>query len=156
MYRLLPAVAVLLTAHLSAADGDALRHNVGIGLGTLIFDGHDGLLSQVCAATTNTSTCFNQTWMISFGLGGATPFTGLASNEKVKLFVHDNLDQLAREMAAGGGESLDTLADLAGVPDPARPAFTRALHDHFAQIFDSPMVTDAQVIAHMAAIAPSA
>ena len=153
MKLLLSLAALAATASLSAAD--TVRENVGIGLGTVIFEGKDGLLSQICAATTN--GCFgNQTFAITTGTLGAKPYSGFVSNDGVKTFVRDNIDQLAREMAAGRGESLDTLAELAGVPMADRAAFARNLQSHFADIYTSPTVTDGEVIANLAKLVEKA
>ena len=56
-------LATLACASLSAGN---LESNVGVGVGTMIFKGKDGLCSQVCAATTN-GIFMNQTFAISSG-----------------------------------------------------------------------------------------
>lgn len=150
---LLPLAALALAGTVSASD--ALAHNVGIGLGTIIFEGQSGLLSQVCAATTNGSFG-NQTFAITTGTLGAEKWTGIVSNDSVKGFVKDNMDQLAREMAAGRGESLDTLADLCGVAADKHDAFARDLQAHFADIYTSPTVTNDEVVANLAKVVEKA
>lgn len=148
---LLPVAALLAAVSLNAAD--ELKHNVGIGVGTIIFEGQSGLLSQICAATTN--GCFgNQTFAITTGTLGAEKWTGIVSNGTVKGFVKDNMDQLAREMAAGRGESLDTLADLCGIADHA--GFARNLQAHFADIYTSPTVTNDEVVVNLAKVVEKA
>jgi ABC-type amino acid transport substrate-binding protein len=149
MKLLLPAAALLATVSLHAADD--LRQNVGVGVGTMIFEGQSGLLSQICAATTN--GCFgNQTFAITTGTLGARPWSGIVSNGKVQTFVKDNLDQLAREMAAGQGESIDTLAELIAVPAAERVAFARNLQAHFDVIYSSPTVTSTEVVENLAKV----
>ncbi|MEK7414653.1 MAG: DUF3015 family protein [Planctomycetota bacterium] len=145
---LLPVVALMAAASMQAAN---VRDNVGIGLGTVIFEGNDGLLSQVCAATTN--GCFgNQTFAITTGTLGARPYSGIVSNEKVQGFVRDNLDQLAREMAAGQGESLEALAEIMAVPKADRQTFAKNLQKNFAQIYSSPTVTNTEVVTNLAKV----
>ena len=62
------AISVLLaSASMAFADKQS---NVGIGLGTEIFKGHDGLMSQTAAATTN-GIFGNQTFAITSGTLGA-------------------------------------------------------------------------------------
>ncbi|MCS6970465.1 MAG: DUF3015 domain-containing protein, partial [Planctomycetes bacterium] len=100
--RRLTALSTLAVLALSAPlyASDDLRANVGIGLGTVIFEGQSGLLSQVLAATTN--GCFgNQTFAITTGTLGARPWKGIVSNGDVQRFVADNMDRLARDIAAG-------------------------------------------------------
>ena len=152
MKLLLPLAAIVATASLQAAD---LRDNIGVGVGTMIFEGQSGLLSQICAATTN--GCFgNQTFAITTGTLGAKPWTGIVANDGVRTFVRDNMDQLAREMAAGKGESLDTLAELAGVPAADRGMFARNLQAHFADIYTSPTITDGEILANLAKVVDKA
>lgn len=150
---LLPVAALVCAAGLHAADD--LQQNVGIGVGTMIFQGQQGLLSQVCAATTN--GCFgNQTFAITTGTLGARPWTGIVSNGEVQTFVRENMDQLAREMAAGQGESLDTLAELIAVPQSERAQFAKTLQAQFDVIYSSPTVTSSEVVEHIAQVVEKA
>jgi hypothetical protein len=146
---LLPVAALVASVSLHAADD--LRSNVGIGVGTMIFEGQSGLLSQICAATTN--GCFgNQTFAITTGTMGAKPWTGIVSNGEVQSFVRDNMDQLAREMAAGQGESIETLAELIAVPAAERAAFAQKLQASFGVIYASPTVTSTEVVENLAKV----
>lgn len=124
------------------------RDNVGIGLGTLIFDGSDGLVQQVLAATTNGS-CGNQTFAITSGTSGAKPWSKLVMNEEINHFVRDNMDTLAREMARGSGETLDTLAELMGVQPAERAAFAKDVQANFRRIYSSANVTHTEVLENL-------
>lgn len=141
--------ALALGCSLHAADN--LSHNVGIGIGTMIFEGQQGLLSQICAATTNGSFG-NQTFAITTGTLGARPWTGIVSNGEVQTFVRENMDQLAREMAAGQGESLDTLAELCAIPADKRADFAKNLQARFDVIYDSPTITSTEVVVNIAKV----
>jgi len=146
---LLPVAALVATVSLHAADD--LRQNIGIGVGTMIFEGQQGLLSQICAATTN--GCFgNQTFAITTGTLGARPYTGIVSNGEVQTFVRENMDQLAREMAAGQGESIDTLAELIAVPAAQRGEFAQKLQSQFGTIYASPSITSTEVVENIAKV----
>lgn len=150
---LLPVAALVAAAGLHAADD--LRQNVGIGVGTMIFEGQSGLLSQICAATTN--GCFgNQTFAITTGTLGARPWTGIVSNGEVQGFVRDNMDRLARDMAAGQGEAIDTLAELIAVPAAERAAFAQKLQANFGAIYASPTVTSTEVVENLAKVVEKA
>ncbi len=139
----LTAIAFLATGSLAA---ETVRDNVGIGLGTIIFQGKDGLLSQICAATTNGSFG-NQTFAITSGTLDAKPYDGLASRRKMlNDFVASNMDVLARDMAAGSGESVDALAELMSVPAADRTAFAQKLQTNFGSIYTSTAVTNTQVV----------
>ena len=142
------AAAVSGTA--GAAENPNLRANVGVGLGTLLFEGAqaDGLLSQTAAATTN-GIFGNQTFFITTGTGGAKKWDKIVDNRVLKDYLRDNLDTVARDMAAGSGESLTTFAELAGIPEAERPAFFAKLQANYAHIFTSADVTSDQVLANI-------
>ncbi|MCX8040539.1 MAG: DUF3015 domain-containing protein [Planctomycetota bacterium] len=151
--RRLTALSTLAVLALSAPlyASDDLRANVGIGLGTVIFEGQSGLLSQVLAATTN--GCFgNQTFAITTGTLGARPWKGIVSNGDVQRFVADNMDRLARDIAAGEGETLETLAELIAIPRDQRRVFARNLQLHFTDIYTSPSITASEVVENIARI----
>jgi hypothetical protein len=149
---ILTATSFIACGALAAAD---LRDNVGVGLGTMIFEGHNALLSQISAATTNGSSG-NQTFAITSGTSDAKPYDGFVKNEQINNFVKDNMDVLAREMAAGAGESVDTLAELMAVPADQRGTFAKALQSNFGEIFSSAAVTHTEVIEHAAKFVPAA
>lgn len=155
--RRLTALSTLAVLALSAPlyASDDLRANVGIGLGTVIFEGQSGLLSQVLAATTNNVLCGNQTLAITTGTLGARPWKGIVSNGDVQRFVADNMDRLARDIAAGEGETLETLAELIAIPRDQRRVFARNLQLHFTDIYTSPSVTSTEVVENIARIVAS-
>jgi hypothetical protein len=61
-------------------------------------------------------------------------------------FVAENMDNLAKDIARGQGESLDTLSVLMNVPAENRATFNTRLQANFDHIFTSPQVTDAEVL----------
>lgn len=142
-----------LACGLHAADGKYdIRSNVGIGLGTTIFENvGDGLLSQICAATTN-GTSGNQTFAITTGTSNAKKWNGIVMNDKAGAFVRDNMDVLARDMSAGSGDHLDALAELMAIPAADRAVFAASMQKNFGVIFSSPSVTHQQVIENIAKI----
>ena len=150
------AVAFAVTAGVVMAEEKGVagpktstpRDNVGTGLGTIIFDGNDGLVEQVLAATTNGSSG-NQTFAITSGTSGAKPWSKLVMNEETNSFVKDNMDTLARDMARGSGESLDTLAELMGVKAADRAAFAKDIQANFTRIYTSAKITHEQVLENL-------
>jgi Protein of unknown function (DUF3015) len=139
------AAAVSGTA--GAAENPNLRANVGVGVGTLIFESADadGLVSQISASWTN-FTFLNQAFFITTGTGGAKKWDKLVDNRPLRDYLRDNLDLLARDMAAGSGESLTTIAELAGVKEADRPQFFAKIQANYANIFTSADVTSDQVL----------
>jgi hypothetical protein len=122
-------------------------HNTGCGLGTILWENKaDGsVLSQSLQATTN-ATFGNQTFGITSGTLGCEQPEKVASNERLIEFATANLDTLARDIARGQGESLDTMAELMEIPDNQRLTFDHTLQTNFDQIFTDGNVTSAQVI----------
>ena len=143
--------AVLLTVFLAGAGWAVDQKNVGCGLGTIVFEGQNGLLSQTFAATTN-GTSGNQTFGITTGTSNCEQYKTLTYNEKVDTFVADNMDNLARDIARGQGEYLNTLALLMDVPDTQKGAFRSHLQAHFSDIYTSEKVTHSEVIKNILAV----
>jgi len=126
--------------------------NTGCGLGSLAFEGQNGLISQVLAATTN-GIFGNQTFAITFGTWNCEKFKTWAYNEKVDSFVAHNMDNLARDIARGQGEYVNTLALLMGIPDAKRVAFRSQLQAHFSDIYTSDQVTYSEVVQNIVVVA---
>ena len=112
--------------------------NTGCGLGTVLWGGQaDGsILSQTMQATTN-GTFGNQTFGITSGTLECTQPGRVAASERLMEFTVANMDTLARDIAAGSGESLETLAELMDVPAENRSAFYAGLQTNFSTIFVS-------------------
>src|SRR5690606_27558021 len=101
--------------------GQALaKDSTGCGFGTMIFDGKSGMAPQVLAVTTN-GTLGSQTFGISSGTLGCDT-NGMIS-ASASLFVRDNMEALAQNMAVGEGEALATLAELLAIDDADRAHF---------------------------------
>jgi hypothetical protein len=142
--RLFLAAAITLVA---AGTAFAAGGNVGCGLGTMLFEDaqNKSTLIQILAVTTN-GTSGNQTFGISSGTSNCAQPKNFAGTERLNEFVHANLDELARDIAAGKGETLSTVAELMGVPASERDSFNRNLQAHFTEIFPSPGVEYAHVV----------
>ena len=131
---LLVMIAGLMLAS-PALAGQAAR-NTGCGLGTILWDGQaDGsVISQSLQATTN-GTFGNQTFGITSGTLGCEQPANIVKNDKSLAFAADNMDMLARDIAAGQGETLDTLAELLELRATDRSALYATLQNNFDQIF---------------------
>jgi len=127
------------------AFAGATRENCGCGLGTLLFDGADGLVQQVLAATTN-GMLGTQTFGISSGTLDCNLPLKYVSNENLNKFVADNMDNLAKDVAMGQGEYVDALAEIMDVPDPKRVEFSQMLQKNFSNIFTHGSVSHVEVI----------
>jgi hypothetical protein len=135
-----------------AASGTA-RQNVGCGLGTMLFQNNadDSSLLQAFQATTN-GTSGNQTFGVTSGTSECKQPTKFVSNERLNEFVVANMDNLAKDIAMGRGETLDAFADLMQVPSEKRPEFYQKLQASFSNIFTSENVVLANVVDNVAAV----
>jgi hypothetical protein len=126
-------IAALVTV--AAASAMAQQNNVGsCGWGSKVFAGQSGIAPQILAATTN-GTSGNQTFAITSGTSGCTQDGVVSSNWKTAMFIDGNRVALARDAAAGQGESLATLADVMGVKAADRELFAATIKSNFAAVF---------------------
>jgi hypothetical protein len=112
------------------------RENCGCGLGTVVWEGRsdDSILFQTLQVTTN-ATFLNNLFGITSGTLECEKPAKFAASEKLMEFASGNMDNLARDIAMGQGESLDTLAELMDVPDQSRGQFYAQLQNNFGNIF---------------------
>ena len=123
------------------------ENNIGsCGWGAKLFDGQQGIATQVLAVTTN-GTVGNQTFGISSGTSGCTQDGAVKSSWKTAMFIDGNKERLARDMSVGSGEALDSLAHLLGVDEQDRAAFGRLAKDNMARIFPSENASTQDVVA---------
>ena len=126
--------------------------NTGCGLGSLVFEGQNGLMSQTAAATTN-GTSGNQTFGVTSGTSNCEQYKTFVYNEKVDIFVAENMDNLATDIARGQGEYVNTLAVLMEVPDVKKASFRSQLQGHFSDIYTSGKVTHSEVVQNILFVA---
>lgn len=116
----------------------------GCGLGSMVWGDKPGIM-QTCAATTN-GTFGSQTFGITSGTSNCDKQPKWTSNERLKEFVASNMDKLAKDVAMGQGESLDTLAELLEIKKDQRAGIYAKLQQNFANIFPSEKVQMADVV----------
>jgi len=155
MKRLLLVAALVLALAVPAIAAPPSQMNYGCGLGATVFkDGqaNDSLLLQLVATFLN-GLCGNGTFGITSGTSDCAPTSKSANIDRLNEFAYRNLDDLARDIAAGKGETVTTVADLLNVPVESRPAFYRNLQARFTEIFPSPAVETAHVVEAITTIA---
>lgn len=153
MKKILMAVALTVLMS-SAAFAASARNNVGCGLGTMLWEGKadNSTLFQAFQATTN-GTSGSQTFGISSGTSECQTNSQFVQNEKLIHFVQANMDNLAKDIAMGKGETLDTFAEMLNV-DPSRSAaFNATLQANFDKIYTSERVVLAEVIDNAVSVA---
>jgi hypothetical protein len=146
-------VSFMLSATAFAAAGAGQAHmNTGCGLGTMLFKNQadNSSLLQSTQATVNGT--FFQTFAITTGTSECKQPAKFASNERMNEFVLANMDNLAKDIAMGKGETLDAFAELMGVPVENRAEFATKLQASFGKIFTSNDVVMANVMDNIAAV----
>lgn len=139
------AVSVLMCSGVAFAGN---QQNTGCGLGTIVFADApfgDSTLGQAFIVTTN-GTSGNQTFGITSGTSNCDQPAGFVKNERMNEFVVSNMDGLAKDIAAGQGESLDTLAELMEIAPAQRGELYARLQSNFRTIYSSEDVTAANVV----------
>lgn len=119
------------------------NENTGCGLGSLIIKNQNTVALQVLAATIN-ATSGTQTFGITSGTSDCSKPNNYVSNDKLNKFVSENMDELAMDISAGKGETLETVAKLMNVENSAE--FSAKLQANFSNIYTSENVTSATVI----------
>jgi hypothetical protein len=130
--------------HAEGIMGSGKYGAAGCGLGSMVFGDEPGAI-QILAATTN-NIIIPQTFAISTGTSNCTSPSKTANNDKLLEFAAANLDSLAKEIAAGRGEALDTLAELMGIPVNERQLIYAKFQVSFSKIFSSGKVEAGSVI----------
>ncbi len=111
----------------------------------MVWDGERGIAPQVLAVTTN-GTSGNQTFGISTGTLGCEQDGVVQASAQLSMYTGSSMDQLARDMSMGSGESLHALADILEVAPEDRQEFFTALQQNYGEIFNSADVTAEDVI----------
>src|SRR5574344_1824304 len=143
MKKTLSAVAILgLSCSLYANNT-----NKGCGLGSIFIKNQNSSILQALAATTN-RTSGNQTFGISSGTSNCNKPSNFVSNDKLNQFVNENMDELAMDISAGKGETLNTVAALMNIEN--KEDFASKLQANFSDIYTSGKVTSAEVIDNIA------
>ena len=119
------------------------NENTGCGLGSLIIKDQSTSVLQALAATTN-GTSGNQTFGITSGTSNCNKPSDFVSNDKLNKFVEENMDELALDISAGKGETLETVAKLMNVENNVE--FSAKLQSNFTNIYSNENVTSATVI----------
>ena len=153
MKKVVVGVAAVVLMFSGAAFADD-RQNTGCGLGNLVLGDSEfsnSTLGQSFVATTN-STFGIQTFGITSGTSNCEQASSFVKNERLQEFVVANMDELAKDIAVGEGESLDTLAELMEITPDARTATYAKLQSNFDKIYTSSDVTAAGVVDNINAV----
>lgn len=128
----------------SAAYANTVAQDCGCGLGKVLIGDKEGLVWGLLGTCLN-GTCGNQTFGMTTGTLGCDTGGKIVMNEQIKVFVADNMDNLATDIAAGQGESLDALAEIAQIPAEKQATTFAALQANFDTIYPDATVNETHV-----------
>ncbi len=143
---------ILCLMMVSAASANTVRQDCGCGLGGYAIGDKEGFLWNMLGTFLNHGMCSNQTFAMSTGTSDCGMPEKLAILDQMNIFVADNMDALAVDIAQGNGDSLDALAEIARIPESTRPVFYSALQNNFSRIYPNANVTSDTVVAEISKI----
>lgn len=117
----------------------------GCGLGSIVFGQENTMVKQILAATTN-GTFGSQTFGITSGTSNCTTAGVVKAQREQAAFVEVNFRDLKRDMAAGGGEFLNSFGTLLGCDDSAKPALAKMSQNKYETLVPSATTTPMQLL----------
>ncbi len=129
MKKVLIAVVAMALGSTAFAAGYG---SAGCGLGSLAFQKND--MTQVLAATTN-GTFGSQTFGMTFGTSNCNNEGLVKLSMARQSFIEANYKDLSRDVAAGKGEYVNSLAKLYGYTPQNAWQFTQLLQKNHTTIF---------------------
>jgi hypothetical protein len=134
--RKLPVVVALLVSLASGSSALAAGYGAaGCGFGGMLIK-ENKILHQVGAWFLN-GIFGNQTFAITSGTSECAGMKATLAQQEQQLFVENNFNGLAKEMAVGEGEYLNTLAGLLGCPAEQAGNFGTFTKESYSTIFPS-------------------
>ncbi len=128
-------VLLIVSIMAPAAFAGAVRNNAGCGIGTLLFESigkpNGGWLLQMTASWTNST--LSNTFSMTTGTINCQGSINKVVSTEVYEFVTDNMDNLAKDIAMGHGDTINSLGTMLAVKDI--DAFANKLQANFSDIF---------------------
>lgn len=143
--KLKSAVFLLVAAPVSTVFAGS---GPGCGWGAQIWKGQSGLSAHTAAATTN-GTFANQWFGLTSGTAGCEETSVVQNDAERRMFVANNLDNLAQDVAQGGGEHLAVLAALMGVSQNDEAAFFSVAQLNYSVLFASSDVSEGSMLSEL-------
>ncbi|OPL17044.1 MAG: hypothetical protein AVO38_06400 [delta proteobacterium ML8_D] len=142
---------IIMISMVSVASANTVREDCGCGLGAIAIGEKEGVLWKLLGTFLN-GLSGNQTFGMSSGTSDCGKDQWIAKYDKMNIFVADNMDILAIDIAQGQGESLDALAEIAEIPIGERPSLYAALQSNFDSIYPTAQVSHTDVVKEIAKI----
>lgn len=136
MKKLIASTALLVVTALPVAQVQAQETGAGCGIGAAIMEGKSGKGAQIVAGILN-NLILPATFFMTTGDGmmGCDPTQTVKRDEVTEIFVASNMDQLSTEVAQGGGDYLNVLAELMGIAEEDKAAFQQVAQQNYDQLF---------------------
>ena len=114
--------------------GATVAQDCGCGLGKVMIGEKQGLGYNLLGTFLN-SLSGNQTFGMTSGTLECGKTQKIVTNQQLDTFITDNMDNLAVDIASGGGESLDALVEIAQVAPMLREPLATELQANFEAIY---------------------
>jgi hypothetical protein len=101
---------------------------------------------QLVGVTTNTTFKPTQLSAISTGFSNCNPQGLVKLGKEREIFAQSNYSSLVREMAAGEGENLNTLAGMYGCSHESYSEFSAMVQENFEHIVQSENTSSNQML----------
>ena len=100
---------------LGLASNSYAVDSTGCGFGSTLLKGQQGMFPQILAVTTN-GTSASQTFGITSGTMGCDPNGRISGGTgKILVFLENNVDAFALDVAKGQGETINAVASIANM-----------------------------------------
>lgn len=139
---------MIIAGMVSVAAANTVREDCGCGLGGMAIGQKEGVVWKLVGTFLN-GICANQTFAMSSGTLDCGRDPVIAKYEKMNVYVADNMDILAVDIARGEGTSLEALAEIAEVPMEKRPLLFAAMQNDFEKIYPTVDVTPEEVVSEI-------
>lgn len=133
MRKLPVVVAMFFTLTIVSSALAAGYGAAGCGFGGLLIK-ENKILHQIGAWFLN-GIYWNNTFAMTSGTSECGGLKGTMAQKDQEQFVKNNYDSLAKEMAMGEGEGLNTLSDLLGCPAEKRESFASYAKQNYPSLF---------------------
>lgn len=130
----------------SAGYGDA-----GCGFGSVVFGNQQGFVQVFAATSNNITPPYGQASGISSGTSNCDASGIVLAEKEQGIFVEKNFLSITKEMAAGEGEHLITLAGLLGCPLDKGTQFGSFTQLNYEAILKNDRTTPAEMLTNVKA-----
>jgi hypothetical protein len=141
-------VALLFTLTIASSAFAAGYGAAGCGWGGKEIGKNNDILAQLGATILN-GVLSNQMFAITSGTSGCGKSGLVMAENEQNVFVENNYHSLAKEMAAGEGENLNTLAGLMGCSADQTHQFAVFAKENYNTIFAAEQKTPSEMLASL-------